>query len=252
MSSGKARKNPFEKGGSDYARYRPTYPQVLVDALADLCGSTRHALDVGCGNGQFSCLLAARFDRVTATDPSEEQIRNAFADPAVEYRQESAEAIGLADDSVDLIVAAQAAHWFDLDAFYAEAQRVACPGAVIALVSYGVPELDGEASQRFHDFYWKEIFEYWPAARRHVEDGYAAMPFPFPELALPDIAIEREWTLGELFGYITTWSAAKAARKAGAVALIDAFSEDLKRLWGPEETLRTMRWPINGRIGRIA
>lgn len=245
-------KNPFEKGGSDYARFRPTWPQALADALAELCGSTRHALDVGCGNGQFSCLLANRFDRVTATDPSAEQIENAFQDPKVDYRQESAETIGLADDSVDLIVAAQAAHWFDLDAFYAEARRVACPGAVIALVSYGVPELDGEVGKRFHDFYWTEIFQYWPAARRHVEDGYATMPFPFPELAVPGIAIERDWTLGELLGYISTWSAAKAARKAGAQAVIDVFAEDLKRLWGPDETLRTVRWPINGRIGRIA
>ncbi|MEO4042838.1 class I SAM-dependent methyltransferase [Hoeflea sp. CAU 1731] len=251
MSSRNAGNNPFDKGGSDYARFRPTYPQALIDALADLCGSTRHALDVGCGNGQFSCLLAIRFDRVTATDPSAEQIENAFQDPKVDYRQESAETIGLTDDSVDLIVAAQAAHWFDLDAFYAEAKRVARPGAVVALVSYGVPELDGEVGKRFHDFYWTEIFDYWPAARRHVEDGYATMPFPFPELALPDIAIERQWTLGELLGYISTWSAVKAARKAGADAVIDAFAKDLKRLWGPEETLRTIRWPINGRVGRI-
>ena len=250
MSEGSA-KNPFEKGGSDYARFRPTWPQAIADALADLCGSTRHALDVGCGNGQLSCLLAIRFDRVTATDPSAEQIENAFQNPKVDYRQESTEKIGLDDHSVDLIVAAQAAHWFDLDAFYAEAKRVARTGAVIALVSYGVPELDGDVGKRFHDFYWTEIFEYWPAARRHVEDGYATMPFPFEELALPDIAIEREWTLDELLGYVSTWSAAKAARKASAEAVIDTFAKDLASLWGPKETLRTVRWPINGRIGRI-
>ena len=66
-----------------------------------------------------------------ATDASAEQI--ALATPAsnVEYRVAPAEASGLGDAAVDLVSVAQALHWFDLDAFYAEVRRVTVPGGVI-------------------------------------------------------------------------------------------------------------------------
>jgi SAM-dependent methyltransferase len=243
--------NPFETGGSDYARHRPTYPPALAEALAKLCPATSGALDVGCGNGQFSCLLANLFDRVTATDPSAEQIENAFPHPNVTYRIESAESISLDDGSVDLVTAAQAAHWFDLDRFYEEARRVSRDDAIIALLTYGVPELDGRIGKRFERFYWEEIYDFWPAARRHVEEGYSGMAFPFEELPFPDLAIERRWNLVELLGYIRTWSATRAAEKAGAFEIIAHFEMKLSRLWGETATVRTIRWPINGRIGRI-
>jgi ubiquinone/menaquinone biosynthesis C-methylase UbiE len=65
---------------------------------------------------------------VIATDASAKQIGSAEAHPGVEYRCARAEDCGLADGSVDLVVAAQAAHWFDRPAFYGEARRVARPG----------------------------------------------------------------------------------------------------------------------------
>jgi len=68
-----SRGNPFETGGADYARHRPTYPPALVDFLADHCARTELAVDVGCGNGQLSRLLTARFAKVIATDASADQ-----------------------------------------------------------------------------------------------------------------------------------------------------------------------------------
>lgn len=106
-----------------------------------------HALDLGCGTGQLSVLLAGEFDRVTATDPSASQIASAGARGNIRYAIGTAEAIDLPPASLDLIVAAQAAHWFDLPAFYAEARRIAAPGAALALVSYGVPRLSGPAAR---------------------------------------------------------------------------------------------------------
>ena len=161
----------FEEGGADYARHRPTYPPALADALADTCAATGHALDVGCGTGQLSALLAARFRQVTATDPSETQIANAAPHPRVAYAIEPAERIGLPDASADLVVAAQAAHWFNLDRFYVEARRVLYPGGALALVSYGVPQLTGPAAERFERFYWQDVHRHWPPGREHVEQG---------------------------------------------------------------------------------
>jgi len=244
-----AERRHFETDGEAYARHRPTYPPALAQALAAMCARTDHALDVGCGTGQLSTLLAASFARVTATDPSQSQIASAAPHPRVTYAVEPAEAIGLADGSVDLVVAAQAAHWFDLEPFYAEARRVARPGAVLALISYGVPELEGEPGARFEGFYWGEVHRFWPPERAHVEKGYATLAFPFPEIPLPPLAIERSWSLADLLGYIETWSATKPARAAGQGALIERLAADLAQVWG--EGPRAVRWPLIGRVARL-
>jgi 2-polyprenyl-3-methyl-5-hydroxy-6-metoxy-1,4-benzoquinol methylase len=67
-------KDHFSTRSADYAAYRPTYPRALVDALADLSPATGAALDVGCGTGQLSVLLAERFARVIAADASAQQV----------------------------------------------------------------------------------------------------------------------------------------------------------------------------------
>ena len=64
------------------------------------------------------------FDRVIATDASEKQIANAQSHKIVEYRVAPAENSGIESETIDLIMVAQALHWFDLDRFYAEARRV--------------------------------------------------------------------------------------------------------------------------------
>jgi SAM-dependent methyltransferase len=238
----------FEDGGANYARHRPTYPPELATSLAAECSATSHALDVGCGTGQLSILLTDYFDRVTATDPSRTQIANAKAHPRVTYRVETAEQIGLPNRSVDLVVAAQAAHWFDMSRFFAEAQRVARPGATLALVSYGVPKLSGPASSRFDDFYWHDIHHYWPAGREHVEREYRSLSFPFKERALPTLAIERTWSLPELKGYIRTWSATRRAIESGESELVNRGLAEIERTWGDPTNTHHISWPINGRL----
>tara|TARA_R100000935_G_scaffold25925_1_gene45862 strand:- start:283 stop:1080 length:798 start_codon:yes stop_codon:yes gene_type:complete len=242
----------FEDGGNAYARHRPTYPEQLAEALAAECMDAFHALDVGCGSGQLSVLLANHFNLVTATDPSEEQIANAEAQDNVRYLTEPAERISLADNSVDLIVAAQAAHWFDLDRFYAEARRVGTPSAMLALVSYGVPTVDGEPAERFDSFYWQDIHRFWPEERTHVEKGYRTLHFPFEEAALPPLFIERHWNFAELEGYVRTWSAVKRAIRAGEADLVQQGLADISATWGPPDHKRLVKWPIAARIGAVS
>ncbi len=244
-------RNPFNAGGADYARHRPTYPPELAGFLAGLCDRPDHALDVGCGSGQLSCLLATVFARVTATDPSADQLASATACPGVTYRVGAAERIDLDDASVDLVTAAQAAHWFDHTRFYAEIRRVVRPGGGIALVSYGVPEMDGDVGARLHRFYWDEIHDHWPDERRHVENGYRSIAFPFAEQAPPDLAIVREWRLEDLAGYVGTWSAVRRATAAGAHALVGSFLDDLNKVWGAPERVRRIAWPVNVRSARL-
>lgn len=242
------RLNPFLDGGDDYARGRPTYPQALVQALAETCGGRSHAVDVGCGTGQLSAALATVFESVTAIDPSESQIAHAKAQPRIRYRVGNAEEIDLPDHSADLVVAAQAAHWFDLDRFYAQARRILRPRGALALVAYGVPTLDGPAGTRFDRFYWHDIHRYWPDERRHVEAGYKTLPFPFEETPMPELSIVRDWTFGELSAYIGTWSAMRAARAAGASDSIGAALVEIAAAWGDPAVEHRITWPIFARI----
>lgn len=246
-------KDHYSAGAAGYAAHRPTYPVALVEALARVSPGRERALDAACGNGQLSVLLAERFDEVVATDASAAQIGQAEARARVTYRVALAEESGLPDRSVDLVTVAQAAHWLDLDRFYAEVRRVARPGAAIALVTYGVLHVDAPAVEAIaRRFYWETIAPFWPPERRHVETGYRDLPFPFDELAAPPLAIEVMWRLADLVGYVETWSAVKQARAALGADPVAPFADALRAAWGDGETRRRVTWPLSLRLGTVA
>ncbi|MCB1830324.1 MAG: class I SAM-dependent methyltransferase [Gammaproteobacteria bacterium] len=241
----------FQQGGAAYAQSRPTYPPELAQLLAGYCVGKQLAVDVGCGTGQLSVLLADHFDRVIATDVSADQLAHAQPRPNVVYQCESAERMSAGDGAADLIVAAQAAHWFNLPRFYRECGRVGRPGAVIALVSYGVPYLEGPLNARFQQFYWQQTTRFWPAGRQHVETGYAELPFPFATLPTPGLFIHRDWQLDQLLDYIKTWSACRAARDGGDGEIFDGFFDELIKFWGERCSNQRITWPIAMRLGRL-
>jgi SAM-dependent methyltransferase len=244
-------RNWFDQGGQAYARFRPDYPPGLATFLAAQAPDRRLAVDVGCGNGQLTRLLAPHFDSVIGLDPSADQIANAAPDPRIAYRCAPAEALALADGGASLVTAAQAAHWFDLPAFYREVRRVGKPGAILALVSYGVLELDPDLDARFQTFYRDEIGPYWPPERKLVDTGYATIDFPFAELPCPAFHIQVEWELPAFLGYLLTWSAVRSAREAGKASLLTAFAAELADAWGAPTVRRPVRWPISMRLGRV-
>jgi SAM-dependent methyltransferase len=244
-------KDHFSTRSADYVAYRPIYPIAVADYLASLCASPNVALDVGCGTGQLSILLAEHFAQVIATDASARQIESAGPHARVEYRVAPAERSGLPDASVDLVTAAQAAHWFDLPAFYAEVRRIGRPGGILALITYGVVQADPEIDPVVGHFYKDVVGPYWPPERRHVENGYRDFDFPFQEFAAPPLAIEVSWRATDLIGYADTWSAVRAAEKALGREPIESFQRDLLKAWGDPEQLRTIRFPLSFRIGRI-
>ncbi|AGS33642.1 hypothetical protein B841_00795 [Corynebacterium maris DSM 45190] len=240
--------------GADYAAHRPSYPPALAESLAALPdGGTDLALDVGCGTGQLTALLAQHVGhRVIGVDPSPSQIAAATPAPKALYRVGSADRLPAVDGSVDLITVAQAAHWIDdLAAFYAEARRVATPGAAIALVSYGLCDVEGEVNSLFQDFYWGDFHRFWDPRRRHVENGLADLDFPFEPLRVEQPAIVREYDLTDFLGYLGTWTAVRNARDSGHAHEFAAFSEALSRQWGDPARRRTVTWPIAVRAGKV-
>ncbi|WP_438282991.1 class I SAM-dependent methyltransferase [Pseudomonas alabamensis] len=244
-------RNWFDQGGQAYASFRPEYPAALAAYLASTVPERRLAVDVGCGNGQLTTLLADHFDTVWGFDPSQDQIAHAQAGGNLHYACAPAEALPASAQGAQLITVAQAAHWFDLPAFYAQVRTRAAPGAVLALISYGVPRLEDDLQGRFMDFYHHEIGPFWPPERQLVDSGYATLDFPFAEFKAPAMSIELSWNLEAFLGYVSTWSAVRHAREAGEQALLERFAADLATCWGQAQVERSIRWPINLRIGQV-
>ncbi|OJW76526.1 class I SAM-dependent methyltransferase [Thiobacillus sp. 65-1402] len=245
-------KDHFSSGSDRYAAYRPDYPAALFAWLAGQCSGHDLAWDCATGSGQAALGLAAHFRRVVATDASAEQIRHAAPHPAITYRVAPAEASGLADHSIDLVTVAQAAHWFDLPAFYAEAARVLKPDGMVALWGYGRMVLPGEMDAPFLRFYGETVGPYWPAERALIDDAYRSLDFPFMEIEAPAFAIEVAWTLPRLLDYLSTWSAVRRYRAARGHDPLPPLRAELAPLWGTPEAARTLRWPLFLRAGRVA
>jgi SAM-dependent methyltransferase len=241
----------FSAFAARYADFRPRYPAAIFDYLATIVPRTSLVWDCAAGNGQATLDLAERFDRVVATDASAEQIASATRHPKIEYRVAPAENSGLAENSVGLLTVAQAAHWFNFDRFYAEARRVLVPNGVLALWAYGINQVDGDAvNECVQDFYSHIVGPYWPPERTMVEDGYRTIPFPFDEFTPPAFRMETQWTLDQLLGYFSTWSATNRFIKANGRNPLEPLSAELARVWGDRNSTRLVTWPLALRIGR--
>lgn len=238
----------FSEVAARYAQYRPHYPPALVGVLADRCAAHQVAWDIGCGSGQLSVALAARFDRVIAADPAQAQLDHAVPHPRVAYRRAAAEDSGLADASVDLAVAAQSAHWLDWPRFVVEVGRVVRPGGLIALITYFNAGLSGDAGALLADFY-RDTGPYWPNGRDHVRNRYRDLTFPWPGVEAPALAMTARWNRDELVGYVTTWSATARLVAAGGIAQLEQLRDRLAAAW-PGNEPREVSWPLTVKLTR--
>ncbi len=235
-----------------YAAFRPGYPPELFAWLARNSPSREAVWDCGCGSGQASVPLAGHFAVVHATDVAPEQIAAAKPHPRVRYSVTAAERSGLPEQSVDLVTVAQALHWFDVTAFFAEARRVARPGALLAVWNYPRPQfVDAELDRRFFAFYSQVVGPYWPPERRHIEDGYKTLPFPLEEIETPEFGFELHWNLEQIAGYASSWSATARYRQALGTDPVPLLRESLEAAWPAGATGVPLRMPLKLRVGRL-
>lgn len=246
-------KDHFSPLAATYAEFRPTYPDELLDYVASLCARHDRAWDCACGSGQATIALAERFAEVIATDASAKQIGAAAAHPRISYRVSPAEAGGLDSESVDLVAVAQAAHWFDLARFHAEAHRVLRHGGVLALWSYGPLHVEPDDVDRLiQRFYHETVGPFWPPERRLVDEGYRQLAFPYPDIVSPAMRMQQSWSLPRLMGYLRSWSAtARYAEQRGSDP-VSELEPELRPLWGEAQRERLVSWPLALRIGRKA
>ncbi|CCD34180.1 hypothetical protein ACHAPC_008816 [Botrytis cinerea] len=231
---------------ASYAAFRPSYPQSFYTKTINYhIGPRSTLLDLGCGHGVVSRALAPHFEKVYGTDPSAVMINQARkiaaeSDTAgnVQWRQASAENLDFVEDgSLDMVVAGQAAHWFDFPRVWGLVRRKLRVGGTVAFWGYkdnllvdfpaATEVLDrycyGEG-ERFMGRFWEQPGRerlrdlYRDEVMRPPGDGFGDVEFARYEpglrgtrsgegIAEGGVVMGKRMKLGELEGYWRTFSA---------------------------------------------
>jgi ubiquinone/menaquinone biosynthesis C-methylase UbiE len=242
-------KDHFSRQSAAYSRYRPAYPAQLIEFVVAQAPARRLAVDCATGNGQAAVALAAHCDAVLAVDASASQLARAQPQPGVHYAASLAERLPLRDRCADLVVAAQAVHWFDFERFHAECRRVLVPRGIVAVWTYEKFRVDATVDAVIDDFYANVVGRDWPPERRYVEQGYRSLPFPWREEPTPTFQLETDWDLPQVMGYLASWSAVQRHRDRAGRDPLESLQPRLAALWPRSGALR-LRWPIHLRLGR--
>ena len=130
----------FSSRVENYVRYRPGYPREVVELLKKECGLTQDSViaDIAFGTGIFTRMLLENGNRVFGVEPNVD-MRRAGEQFLASYSRftsitGTAETTTLPDHSVDIVTAAQAAHWFDRDKARREFIRILKPGGWLVLL----------------------------------------------------------------------------------------------------------------------
>lgn len=233
----------FSAVAADYAGARPEYPDALFAWIASVAPAAGQVWEAGCGSGQASRGLARHFGRVHATDPSAAQIAQAHAPGNVSFAVEPGERCSLPDASVDAVCVAQALHWFDRGAFFAECRRVLRPGGV--LVAWGYQDIVVPAALAgANDALQRAIAPHWPPERRLVDEAYAGFDWPFPAIEVPAFELRAQWTLSRLLGYLASYSASQRYREATGQDPVRTHAAAFAEAWGDPDLAHEVRWPL--------
>jgi ubiquinone/menaquinone biosynthesis C-methylase UbiE len=242
-------KDNFSTDADKYAQFRPAYPQELFDFLVSLVHHRERAWDCGTGNGQVAVELARTFARVDATDISAAQLQSAIPHDRIDYSVQPAEKTVFPDASFDCITVAQAIHWFDFDAFYAEVNRTIRPGGVLAVIGYDLVRFGPPLDAALDAFYRDVVGPYWDRERHYIDEQYNTIPFPYTDIPSPQFENVLEWSFDHLIGYISTWSAVKHCQKALGRDPVEAARTELKKNWGAND-MKKGRFPILLRVAK--
>ena len=241
-------KDLFSEHSKLYSQFRPTYPSALYEFIFSHVHTFNTAWDCGTGNGQSARVLSTRFKKVLATDISAKQIEQAFKADTIFYSVCS-ERTNFADRSLDLMTVAQAIHWFDINAFYQEVHRLSKPNAILAVWGYSLLSITPEIDPLLYNFYRNVVGSYWDKERHLIDEQYKTIPFPFEEIAAPPFDFSFEWTIEQLAGYLTTWSAVRKYMQVNEINPVKKLIEEISPWWG--EGSMCVTFPLFLRMGRV-
>lgn len=244
-------KDNFSNQADLYAQFRPTYPAELYEFILRKVNHEQVAWDCATGSGQVAVELAKIFGLVEATDISQKQLNYAVPATNINYQVSLAEITPFPDNHFDLITVGQAIHWFNFDEFYKEVNRVAKPGAVIAIWGYGLIQAEKTINHAILDYYSYEIRPYWDIERVHIDNRYSDIPFPFSHVQEKSFEIQKEWTIAQLEGYLNTWSAIQNFIKQEGYNPVTHFIEKIKPLWPEGNQIMGFNFPVFLKCGTV-
>jgi ubiquinone/menaquinone biosynthesis C-methylase UbiE len=242
-------KDLFSLQSKVYAAFRPTYPRDLYKFIFRHLTDKKVAWDCATGNGQVAHDLASHFNEVYATDISQQQLDHAVREKNIFYSKCPAEKTGFRNNQFSLITIAQALHWLDQGLFFEEARRVAKPDAIVAVWGYGLLYIDPLIDRLIMEFYKDKVGPYWDEARKLVENEYRSIAFPFAEIKTPSFSIKVQWTIEQLSGYLSSWSATQKYVADRGYDPVSPFIKTLQKHWPTTEMMAS--FPIFARIGKV-
>jgi SAM-dependent methyltransferase len=166
-------KQRFSNRVADYLRYRPGYPEAMLDLLRAECGlRPGHVIaDIGSGTGFLSELFLKSGNRVYGVEPNE-AMRRAGEEYLASYDgfssiEGSAESTTLADSSIDFVTAGQAFHWFEPNAARSEIVRILKPAGWVVIAWN-----DRRMEEKRLTLEYEELLERFGIDYKRVKDAY--------------------------------------------------------------------------------
>ncbi len=185
----------FSNRVENYVKYRPDYPREIIGFLEEKCGLTRESVvaDIGCGPGISSRMFLENGNRVIGVEPNA-AMRAAAASCLAEFPffrlvDGTSSDTTLAGGSVDLVVAAQAFHWFDAEKTRHEFKRILRPDGWIALI-WNIRQLDSTPFLREYELFLQLYSrDYETVRHENITDAEIADFFngPFEARSFPNV-----------------------------------------------------------------
>ena len=155
----------------------------------------------------------------------------------------SADELPNESQSVELLTACQSVHWFDLQKFFKEVDRVLTPNGVLALFGYRMPDISHEKfpnEQRIqnliHRFYMNPSLIWSKKERQLVDEGLESISLPFSDIVRKDkFEVEINASANELRGYVLSWSAYNTLSKVSeekTQKFLNSFDDEIKDIFG--------------------
>jgi SAM-dependent methyltransferase len=228
--------------------HRPPYPPALYDRLLALSPGRRLAIDLGCGPGKISGVLARSFDEVVAVDPSRPMLAAA---QATHTARNIRWILGVAETAplpgpADLVTAGASIHWMDHASVFPRLADVLAPGAVVAVI-----DGDGAFEPPWREAWFDTMTDwvarfgarYYPTAFDKKGQAYQAW---FDVGAEEHFIFEHRQSVESLIACEhsrATWTRARMG-----APLAGAFDEDLRRILAPHVRQGLLTYQVRTRL----
>lgn len=209
--------------------------------------------------------VAEHYEKVIGIDVSKAQLECAMKHERVQYlhipasmtEDEIVQSIG-AENAVDLIISAEAVHWFDLPKFYAVARRLLRkPGGIIAVWGYYYISLN-DAFDAAIDRLTEATLPFWNQnVKEYVLNGYRTLPFPFESAGIgsegkPEaLEMEQEFSFEGLLKYLKSMGPVIAAKENGVDVMCEEMVKELRDAWGGGDLVRTVVYKCFMLAGKV-